>query len=124
MQRDMGYEAIANVATRLKEEATRLRNRGIIEESMAAFRAHIQWNDNGVKKNLNAPWRTFRERAEEDLDILWRRGSRELREFSFDVMREEATRMHREAGVRSPHGLDRPTLGGSAAFTPNGRWIG
>ena len=105
MQGDIGYEAIAKTATRLRDEAARLRNRGSVEDRDGSARAAIEWNDNGVRRRLHGPWRNFRQRAEEDLENLWRAGSRELREFSFDAMRQEASRMFREAEYESRVGL-------------------
>ena len=75
MQANVGYEEIAATAARLKLAAARLRNKGTVQDHGESFRALIQWNDEGVKRHLQGPWRSSRERAEGDLGSIWQKGA-------------------------------------------------
>ena len=45
-------------------------NTGTTEPAGDAFRAHVQWNDKGAKRNLYGPNRKDKEAAQRDLELM------------------------------------------------------
>ena len=69
MVREEGFLAMETTARQLREGREGVQP-GSVEEVDGAYRAHYQWRENGVHRDLRGPRRAEKRRAEEDLESL------------------------------------------------------
>ena len=65
-------------------------NCGALEVKGAVQRAHVQWSDNGAKRNIRGPFRIDEKSAQEDLQTMRAAASRMSREDGFAAMETKA----------------------------------
>ena len=68
-------------------------NSGAIERVGSAFRAHVQWRDNGQLRHAPGPRRTDRQAAQNDLESMRSAASGKSREEGFAAVEAEAKRL-------------------------------
>ena len=66
---------------------------GALEVKGAVQRAHVQWSDNGAKRNIRGPFRTDQEVAQKDLESMRAAASGMRREDGFSAMEAKAQQL-------------------------------
>ena len=96
--RDEGFAAICRKSLLLSEEKPTAQ-KGSVEQIGDAFRAHVQWIEEGANRHAHGPRRGEKRRAEEDLESL--RGAAEEKDMTrsegHQAILEEAARLQRRA---------------------------
>ena len=72
-------------------------NAGTTKPAGAGFRAHVQWNDKGAKRNIYGPSREDQQAAHEDLESMRAAATGMSREDGFAAMKAEADEL--KAGI-------------------------
>ena len=84
-------------------------NAGTTKPAGAGFRAHVQWNDKGAKRNIYGPSREDQQAAHEDLESMRTAASGMSREDGFAAIKAEADQLKagkppKEVGFVQPAG--------------------
>ena len=85
-------------------------NAGDVEEKRASYRAHVQWKDAGVNRNIRGPVRPDPETAQNDLEKMRSSANGMGREDGFSAIAAEAKRLRdgkapKEDGSVEPFGM-------------------
>ena len=68
-------------------------NAGVTRPLGGVFRAHVQWKDKGVNRNIQGPRRAYEEAAQRDLERIRKVASGMRCEEGFAAMDAEAKRL-------------------------------
>ena len=99
---------------------------GGVENKRASYRAHVQWSDEGVNRNIRGPCRPDLGAAQDDLDAMRSLARGMGREEGYAAMEAEAKR-RREGKVSKEQGsvkqrdggrYRRPSVAGSTVALP------
>ena len=93
-------------------------NAGTTKPAGAGFRAHVQWNDKGAKRNIYGPSREDQQAAHEDLESMRAAASGMSREDGFAAMAAEAESL--KAG--KPPSKQGSVLAGENGFYARFQW--